>query len=333
MRMRVVRWTAVVAVALLAGVGGRLWLSRPDTPLGMAPLLPGSAVCGPASAGGAEILVKPDVVYGKGGDEELRLDLAMPASGEGPFPLVVCIHGGAWCAGSRRDYSGAIRNLARHGYVAATVEYRLAPKHRFPAQVEDVKCAVRYLRAHAAEWRIDPNRVGALGDSAGAHLALLLGLMGPADGLEGKGGWPDQPSKVQAVVDYFGPADFARWTLSPLAEPFIAKTLGMSSREVVRAFLGTDDRKDPVISRASPVTYVSRGDAPVLTFHGTLDMLVPIRQSELLHQTLAKAGVPCTLVPMPGLMHGWGGPRKRETDRRTIEFFDRWLKGSPPDGR
>jgi len=330
-RKRVVRSILAVAAGLLLFAGGRLWRNRPDTPLGMTPLMKAGVVGGGAAQAGGEqeILLHRDVVFGKGCDEDLRLDLAMPASGEGPFPLVVCIHGGAWCSGSRSDYFGAIQNLARHGYAAASVDYRLAPESRFPAQVEDVKCAVRYLRAHAAELRIDPRRVGALGDSAGGHLALLLGLMDAKDGLEGSGGCPDQPSKVQAVADYFGPADFTRWTLSPLVEPFVARTLGKSSRQIVSDFLGARDAHDPVLARASPAHYVGRGDPPVLIFHGTLDMLVPLRQSEMLRDALKKAGVPCTLVPMPGLMHGWGGPRKEETDRQTIEFFDRWLKNRP----
>ena len=113
-----------------------------------------------------EAAIQKDIVFGKGGDVELKLDLAQPPKG-GPFPLVVCVHGGAWQFGHRSAHHRTIRLLARHGYVAASVQYRLTPKYRFPAQIEDVKCAVRFLRANAKKYKIDPERVGALGDSAG----------------------------------------------------------------------------------------------------------------------------------------------------------------------
>src|SRR5580765_8532230 len=115
-----------------------------------------------------------DVVYGKTGDEELKLDLAKP-TGDGPYPCLVFIHGGAWMGGSKSGYDSTIQEFAKKGYFAATVEYRFAPKFKFPCQVEDVKCAVRYLRTHAKDLHINPEKFGAIGDSAGGHLALMLG--------------------------------------------------------------------------------------------------------------------------------------------------------------
>src|SRR5262249_22409445 len=153
----------------------------------------------------------------------LQLDLAMPKDGDGPFPAVVCIHGGGWRGGSRQDLTRSIpplggrsliEYLAGRGYVAATVSYRLAPKDKFPAQIEDCKAAVRWLRANAKKYKINPERFGAVGFSAGGHLVSLLGTSDKDDALEGNGGNPEQSSRVQAVVNFFGPTDFTTkdWT-------------------------------------------------------------------------------------------------------------------------
>src|SRR5262245_22566617 len=149
-----------------------------------------------------------DLIYGKGGDTELRLDLAMPKNDSGPFPAVVFLHGKGWRAGNRQEMNHFIEGVARQGYVGVTVTYRLVPSARFPAQIEDCKAAVRWLRANAAKYKINPERIGAVGFSAGGHLACLLGASGPNDGLEGNGGNPEQSSRVQAVVSFFGPTDF-----------------------------------------------------------------------------------------------------------------------------
>ena len=276
---------------------------------------------GPAAAlaGQAEqIPIEQNIVYGKAAGVDLKLDLARPPAADGPFPLVICIHGGGWGAGSKVGYHGRIRELARDGYVAATVEYRFCPQFRFPAQIEDVKCAVRFLRAHAKDYKIDPTKVAALGDSAGGHLSLLLGLMDPADGLEGDGGNPEQSSKVQAVVNYYGPTDF---TLTSIWNPQAAA--------IVVNFLGTKDQSMPIVKQASPLTYVSKGDPPVLTFHGAQDTLVPVDHAKKLHEALAKAGVPEQLEIIPGGGHGFGGADGARTVKLTKEFLDHYLKGKP----
>src|SRR5258708_4320036 len=154
-----------------------------------------------------DVEFRPDVEYGTGGGEKLTLHVALPKTSEGARPGLVFIHGGGWAGGKKDDLKDAIRDAALKGYATVSVGYRLAPKDPFPAQVEDVKCAVRWMRSHADELKLDPKRIGAIGFSAGAHLSMMLGVMDPADGLEGDGGWPDQSSKVQAVVSYFGPTD------------------------------------------------------------------------------------------------------------------------------
>ncbi len=256
-----------------------------------------------------------DVVYGKCANVELKLNLSHPEKGDGPFPCLVFIHGGGWAAGDRKVYDNEIKEFAKHGYVVATVGYRFAPEYHFPAQVEDVKCAVRYLRAHAKELKINPAKFGALGESAGGHLSLMLGLMNKEDGLEGESGSADQSSKVQAVVNYFGPGDFVA-----------QDEYNELGANIVRNFLGTDDPKSPLVAKSSPMTYIDKTDAPVLTFHGTNDFLVPLNMSKRLHEALKKAGVEEKLVVLEGQGHGWGGKTREKTMKESLEFFDKHLK-------
>ena len=256
-----------------------------------------------------------DVIYGKTSGVELKMDLARPTTGNGPFPCVVCIHGGGWRAGNKSGYDGLIQALAKEGYVAATVEYRFCPQFKFPAQVEDVKCAVRYLRAHAVELKINPEKFGAYGESAGGHLSLMLGLMNKEDGLEGDGGCPEQSSKVQVVVNYFGPGDFT-----------VPGDYSIIGRNLVKDFLGTEDAASELAKKASPSTYIDKSDAPVLTFHGSIDPLVPVEMSKRLHEILKKAGVEEKLEVLDGKSHGWGGPDKDRTIKQSLEFFNKHLK-------
>ena len=163
--------------------------------------------------------VEEGITYGKAGDTELKLDMARP-EGDGPFPAIVFIHGGGWYQGSRQGYRGAIEDAAKRGYVAITISYRLMQFDEsqketttatpiFPAQIHDAKAAVRWLRANAKNYHVDPDRIGVTGASAGGHLSLLVGLTDPAANLEGDSGSPDQSSRVQAVVNVFGPTDMA----------------------------------------------------------------------------------------------------------------------------
>jgi acetyl esterase/lipase len=227
---------------------------------------------------------------------------------------VVFILGGGWAGGKKDDLKDAVREAATKGYVAVTVGYRLAPQNLFPAQVEDVKCAVRWLRAHADELQLDSKRIGAIGFSAGAHLAMLVGVMDKNDGLEGNGGWQDQSSKVQAVVAYFGPADLMG-EYPPV------------SQEIVRKFIGgTKAEKAAEYRRASPITYVSSGDAPMLLFQGTNDVLVPYDQAYLMARALTEAKVPGRVELLLGANHGWGGQDLDHTRNETYAFFGKWLK-------
>lgn len=263
----------------------------------------------------AGVRFEREVVYGNGAGEDLTLNLARPESAEGRLPCVVVIHGGAWRAGNKATLNDLTWKFAERGYVSATVGYRFCPKHRFPAQVEDVKCAVRFLRANAEKFGLDPNRIGAVGFSAGAHLSMMLGVMGKDDGLEGDGGCADQPSQVQAVVAFFGPTDMLAADIPDKSKPLLADFIG-----------GTPAEKPDEHKRASPITYVTKGDAPTLIFQGTKDPLVPHTQAYKMIESLTAAGVPGRVEFLVGASHGWSGADLEHTVQATYKFFDEHLK-------
>lgn len=256
-----------------------------------------------------------DISYSKPDGEDLTLDLARPAEGEGPFPAVVVIHGGGWRGGDKKSNRPILDRFAEHGYVAISPRYRFCPKDKFPAQVFDVKESVRWLRRHAKEYRIDPERIGATGFSAGGHLSLMLGMTGPEDGLEGDPGENAPSSKVRAVVNFFGPTDLTAEDIPDVSKPLI------------RDFLGGDAVSKPeTAKKASPLTYATKDDAAVLTFQGTKDPLVPATQAIKLGEALTKAGVPGRVELILGAGHGWGGPELERTAKEAIEFFDAHLR-------
>lgn len=266
-----------------------------------------------------------NVEYGVGGDQKLTLHLAKPIGLDEPVPGLLFIHGGGWQAGSKDGYIQQIKEFAAKGYVAASVGYRLAPKYPFPAQIEDCKCAVRWMREHAEELGVDPERIGAIGASAGGHLAMLLGTMDSGDGLEGEGGWQGQSSKVQCVVSYFGPSNLTETEIGDhparqiLNEPVI--------RSILRNFVGGEPEENiDLLRQASPVHYVSSGDAPVLHFQGTRDILVPYDKSFEMTSALTEHGIKGRVELIMGAPHGWGGAEMKRTQKAALEFFDEHLK-------
>lgn len=269
------------------------------------------------------IVVENDIVYGKGGDTELKLNLARPDHSQGLLPAIICIHGGGWRYGNRKDYQGEMERLARHGYVAATITYRLSepdpsgkPRNPFPAQIEDVKCAIRWMRANAEKYHVDPNRIGVTGGSAGGHLSLLAGVTGNSSEFEGNGGHPGISSRVQAVVNYFGPTDMPR-------------LYGTSKRvsALVASLLDGPPEKEPALYKAaSPVNYVSKDDPPILTIHGTADPAVPVDQATEFDAAMKKAGASHTLLLLEGEGHGFSKKGNKTAADATTRFFDEHLK-------
>lgn len=270
-----------------------------------------------ASGQQPEIHVERDIVYGKAGDLALQLNLALP-KGKGPFPAIVCIHGGGWYQGGRHDMDGMIELLARRGYVAATVSYRLVPTARFPAQIEDCKAAVRWLRDNAARYHVNPDRIGAIGPSAGGHLACLLGVTDSKDNLEGSSGNPDQSSRVQAVVSFFGRTNFTKKTWNDeLEQKIFVPLVGASF-----------DDKPELYKRLSPIAYASRSSPPFLLFHGAEDNLVPPTDSVDMAKMLEAAGVSVKAVIVEGEGHGSGDWLEKWTKQveHAVDFFDMHLK-------
>ena len=273
------------------------------------------AVPAPSRAEEPKVTNAYDVVYTKAGGSDLKLDVSRPSVGDGPFPAVFVIHGGAWRGGNKESNRGLLETFAKRGYVAVSPQYRFCPKETFPAQVHDVKAAVRWLKGHAKEYKVDVDHVGAVGFSAGGHLSLMLGLTGPSDGLEGEvaKGAPD--SKIHAVVNYFGPTDLAAKDIPEVTKPLIKDFIG-----------GTPDEKPKEMAQASPLTFVSKGDAPILTFQGTKDPLVPHTQATKLADALTAAGVPGRVELLVGAGHGWGGDDLKRTIAEMDAFFDLYLK-------
>ena len=273
------------------------------------------------SAKAADLAVPDNVIFEKNvefsnpNDQHLELNMARP-TGNGPFPAVICIHGGGFRAGTREGYDKLCLTLAQNGYVAVTITYRLAPKFPFPAAVYDCKAAVRWLRANAARYHIDPARIGVTGGSAGGHLAQFLGVTIGVKQFEGDGGHADQSSSVACVVNYYGPSDFT-------------KSYGKSvdAAEVLPLFFGGDlEHKRAEHILGSPLTWVTPDAAPTLLVHGTDDKYVAYEQAKWMYATLQAAGVEVELMTLEGAGHGFKGADLEKADKALLAFFNKHLK-------
>jgi acetyl esterase/lipase len=263
-----------------------------------------------------------NVQYAQVGDKSLLLDLYLPAQAKGPLPLVVWIHGGAWSAGSKEGCPAVW--LVGRGYAVASINYRLSQEAIFPAQIEDCKAAIRYLRASAARYSIDANHIGVWGSSAGGHLVALLGTSGDVKELEGAvGDNLTASSRVQCVVDYFGPTDFMKFK----DQPTWVK-VNQPDSPLVRLVGGLLEEKKDLVAKANPITFISRDDPPFLVAHGDKDNTVPISQSQLLVAALRKAGVAVTFEVVKGAGHGFNGVQNEALNSIVTSFFDKHLKGA-----
>ena len=247
----------------------------------------------------------------------LTMDMYYPWTMDKPAPVAVYAHGGSWSSGNKVDAQGMadVPELLARGYLVVSVDYRHAPQWKFPAQIEDVKCAIRFLRANAAHFNLNPNKIGAWGHSAGGHLVSLLGTTTADAGFEGDGQCRDQSSRVQAVVDMCGRADLR----------------GMPQDKAANVF-GVQDGSVHLLEHASPITFVSKDDPPFLILHGDKDNIVPLRASEEFYERLKAAGVPARLVVVKNADHsfqpvdGTMSPTRAELTKMIADFFDQYLK-------
>ena len=260
----------------------------------------------------------PNIQYAEAGGHRLLLDLYLPKHADHP-PLVVWVHGGAWRAGSKAKMP--LIDLVRHGFAVASVDYRLSPVAKFPAQIHDCKAAIRFLRKHAAKYSINTQRIGVAGSSAGGHLAALIGVTNnhpPSEGSVGDCG--DYSSSVQAIVDYYGPTNFL--TILKQSTPH-----GLSVRvPALDLLLGGGPAEKPDLARlASPVFHVDDNDPPLLLIHGDQDPQVPINQSHELHARYKKHKLPVELEVVHGGAHGGPDFHDARRNRLVREFFQRHL--------
>ncbi len=247
--------------------------------------------------------------------ETLTLNIYHP-SGEANVPVVLYIHGGGFTAGDKWEGQHWASHLLPWGYAVVSIDYRLAPRHPFPAAIADVQCAIAWVRQHAGEYHLDAQHLALAGSSAGGHLAALAGMAGAWDASP----LPWQPScgagsdlRVQAVVSHSGPMDLKKIVTTAEGGPAVA------------AFVDSDCTDPTPCDRASPITYVSSNAPPVLLFHGTADAIVPVVNAREMNAALQAAGVPVTYVEMPGAEHVDPlGPGQLETLHR---FLDKYLKG------
>ena len=272
------------------------------------------------------VTAQPDIEYANlTGYRPLLLDLYRPRA-RGPKPLVIWVHGGGWNRGDSRtsgafeDFPAVLASLAARGFVVASVNYRLSGEARFPAQVQDVKAATRYLRAHAGEYGIDPGRVYLWGGSAGGHLAALGAVScgeaafapaastGRLSGAEARTATaPAGSDCVQGAAIWYGVFD-----LSDARPLNVSGVLGCAPETCGEA-----------AAAASPVTYVDRSDPPMLLLHGDTDEEVSVRQAEAMTARLRGAGVPVQTVILPGVGHGWIGATPRATRAANLEALER----------
>ncbi len=255
-----------------------------------------------------------DVEFSNVADQHLQLNVAQP-KGAGPFPAVVCIHGGGFRAGKRESYDKLCLTLASRGYVAITVTYRLAPAFPFPAAVQDCKTAVRWLRANAAKYHVDPTRIGTTGGSAGGHLAQFLGVTAGVREFEGEG-FADQSSAVSCVVNFYGPSDFTK-----------SYEKSTDAKDVLPLFFGGDlstKRREHIVG--SPLYWANPNAAPTLVVQGTLDDHVAYEQGVWMVDRLKACAVEAELLTMEGAGHGFKGADLEKAESALLAFFGQRLR-------
>lgn len=283
--------------------------AQPITTASKPPAIPGSVV------------IERNVEYGRANGKPLLLDIACPKqAGEKPLPAVVYIHGGGWRSGNKGDLGFVLPLVTTGNFVGASIDYRLSDEATWPAQIHDCKAAIRWLKANAKTYHVDPEKIGVWGVSAGGHLVAMLGTTADVPQLEGDSGSPGLSSRVACVVDFCGPTDF----VACLNKEQIG---GRGSDGVAKLLGGPLVEKRDLAKAASPLAHVSKSAAPFLIVHGTDDRIVPFGQSERFYAALKQAGVDARLIRVLGGGHaGNGTPEVRQ---RVRAFFDQQLRGQP----
>lgn len=261
-----------------------------------------------------------DVEYVANGHARQKLDIYVPASGTN-FPLIVWVHGGAWREGSKDNTRATW--LLDEGYAVASINYRLSQHAVFPAQLEDCKAAIRWLRANASRYGYDPNRIGVWGASAGGHLVSLLGTTGDTKGID-VGDNLGVSSRVQAVCDFFGPSDLTKMDEQAGAAGRFRHDAPDSPESKLIGVPVQENREKT--ARANPINYVSSADPPFLILHGDRDDIVPFGQSDLLYEALKKAKVDVTYLIIKGAGHGGAGFESSEIRALVAAFFGKHFK-------
>ena len=275
------------------------------------------------------VRAEKDIQYVPGGDEAQRLDLYLPEQpSDKPMPLIVTIHGGGWRGGSKAGCP--MLGMVPMGYAVASVEYRFSQKALFPAQIQDCQAAIRWLRANSKKYNFDPDHIGVTGSSAGGHLVALVGTSGGKKVFAPIGGNEEQSDRVQAVCDFFGPADFNTVMQQAADDKNIKNIFKFNTPAdpysgLIGVPLNSDQQKGAAVS---PVHYVSKDNPPTLILHGTFDALVPYAQSVELAAALKEKGVPVFLQTLPGSGHGGPAFGKPAATKLVETFFDKYLKGA-----
>lgn len=274
-----------------------------------------------------QITVISDVEYCTGGGQPLLMDVFIPKNRiRTPTPALLWIHGGGWERGDKNGNSGALF-LADEGFVTASLFYRLSGDSPFPADIEDCKCAIRFLRANSTRYGLDADRIGVAGASAGGHLAELVATAPLSAGLEGTGGRGNIASEVQAASSYYGASDFTVGA---------AQFQHHTGQVIVKLFRGTEKEKPELYRKASPIFYVSKNAPPLLPGHGEEDDLVPFDQSVRMAAAYRRAGLHVEFIEVKNAGHDFQqtsaepiSPSVEYIHQRTIDFFKRFLVPRP----
>jgi len=272
-----------------------------------------------------------DIPYANDNHQKHKLDiLRLKNAPKEPMPVIVWIHGGGFRGGSKTSGYQRLLRFVRRGYCGVTIDYRFSTEAIFPAQLQDCKCAIRFLRAKAKDYNIDPDRIGVWGASAGGNLVAMLGTTGGIEEFEGNGGWQEYSSRVQAVVVYYAMTDFLAIEELVKQGKATERFMRHDGKDSASGLLGGPFWEKPELCRkASPTTYASKDDPPFYIFHGDQDPLTPASQGELLNKVLREAGVDSNFYLVKGGKHGW--PARPDVDEKVDEFFDKHLKAVKSD--